>query len=104
MTRSGTAYDVAGRTVLVTPAARGIGAGVAERLHARGANVALVGLEPERLQALAARLGDRAVAVEADVTDVEGLDRAVEETPAPEAGALEDQDALLGVPREREAG
>ena len=45
-------FDVNGRTVLITGAARGIGAATAERLHAKGANVALVGLEPERLQAL----------------------------------------------------
>jgi NAD(P)-dependent dehydrogenase (short-subunit alcohol dehydrogenase family) len=65
------------RTVFITGAARGIGAATAERLHARGDNVALVGLEPERLQALAARLGDRAAWFEADVTDREALDAAV---------------------------
>lgn len=71
------AYDVAGRTVFVTGAARGIGAATAERLHARGANVALAGLESELLEALAARLGDRAAAFEADVTDAEAVERAV---------------------------
>ena len=70
-------YDVRGRTVFITGAARGIGAGAAERLISRGANVALVGLEPERLQALATRLGDRAAAFEADVSDPEALERAV---------------------------
>jgi NAD(P)-dependent dehydrogenase (short-subunit alcohol dehydrogenase family) len=70
-------YDVAGRTVFVTGAARGIGAAVAERMHARGANVALVGLEPERLEENAARLGDRAVFFEVDVTDLEALEAAV---------------------------
>ena len=54
-------FDVNGRTVFITGAARGIGAATAERLHGKGANVALVGLEPERLEALAARLGERAV-------------------------------------------
>ena len=70
-------YDVDGRTVFITGAARGIGAAAAERLHARGANVALVGLEPERLEENAARLGDRAAFFEADVTDLEALERAV---------------------------
>jgi NAD(P)-dependent dehydrogenase (short-subunit alcohol dehydrogenase family) len=66
------------RTTLITGAARGIGAATAERLHARGDNVALVGLEPERLEELAFRLGDRAAFFEADVTDREALDAAVE--------------------------
>ena len=55
-------YDVNGRTVFITGAARGIGKATAERLHAKGANVALVGLEPERLEKNAAQLGDRAIA------------------------------------------
>jgi NAD(P)-dependent dehydrogenase (short-subunit alcohol dehydrogenase family) len=68
----------AGRsTVFITGAARGIGAATAERLHARGDNVALVGLEPERLEALADRLGERAAFFEADVTDRDALDAAV---------------------------
>jgi NAD(P)-dependent dehydrogenase (short-subunit alcohol dehydrogenase family) len=70
-------YDVNGRTVFITGAARGIGAETARRLHARGANVALVGLEPERLEQLAAELGeDRVVVFEADVTDFDALQRA----------------------------
>jgi NAD(P)-dependent dehydrogenase (short-subunit alcohol dehydrogenase family) len=73
-------YDVNGRTVLITGAARGIGAETARRLHRKGANVALVGLEPERLEALAAELGDRAAAFEADVTDYDALQRAVSAT------------------------
>lgn len=73
-------YDVNGRTVFVTGAARGIGAGAAERLHARGANVALVGLEPELLDEQAAKLGDRAAWFEADVTDADALDAAVRGT------------------------
>jgi len=74
-------YDVAGRTVFITGAARGIGAAIATRLHAAGANVALVGLEPELLEELAASLGEeRAVAFEADVTDFDALQRAVRGT------------------------
>lgn len=70
-------YDVNGRTVFITGAARGIGAESARRLHAKGANLALVGLEPERLEALAAELGDRVAVFEADTTDSAALDRAV---------------------------
>jgi NAD(P)-dependent dehydrogenase (short-subunit alcohol dehydrogenase family) len=73
-------YDVNGRTVLITGAARGIGAAAAARLHGKGANVALVGLEPERLEQNAAALGERAAFFEADVTDLGALERAVSAT------------------------
>jgi NAD(P)-dependent dehydrogenase (short-subunit alcohol dehydrogenase family) len=74
-------FDVNGRTVFITGAARGIGKATAERLHGKGANVALVGLERERLEANAAQLGDdRAIAIEVDVTDFEALQRAVQTT------------------------
>ncbi len=89
-------FDVNGRTVFITGAARGIGAGVAERLHAKGANVALVGLEPERLEALAARLGDRAAAFEADVSDYDALERAVRAT-TERFGALDVAIANAGI-------
>jgi NAD(P)-dependent dehydrogenase (short-subunit alcohol dehydrogenase family) len=73
-------YDINGRTAFITGAARGIGAETARRLHSKGANVALVGLEPERLHRLAAELGeDRTLAVEADVADLQALERAVQE-------------------------
>ncbi len=80
MSRNSTKYDVAGRTVFITGAARGIGAATAQRLYGKGANVALVGLEPERLQALAEQLGERAIALEADVTDFDALTQAVAAT------------------------
>jgi NAD(P)-dependent dehydrogenase (short-subunit alcohol dehydrogenase family) len=73
-------FDVNGRTVFITGAARGIGAETARRLHGKGANVALVGLEPDLLEELAASLGDRAAAFEVDVTDFAALERAVSAT------------------------
>lgn len=76
--KSTSPYDVNGRTAFITGAARGIGAETARRLHAKGANVALVGLEPERLQRLAAELGEERTAIfEADVTDFDAIQRAV---------------------------
>jgi NAD(P)-dependent dehydrogenase (short-subunit alcohol dehydrogenase family) len=75
-------FDVAGRTVFVTGAARGIGAATAQRLHAAGANVSLVGLEPEKLAALAEQLGPRAAWFEADVADFDALQAAVDGTVA----------------------
>ena len=71
------ADPISGKVVLVTGPARGIGAETARRLAARGARLSLVGLEPERLAALAAEIGNGSVWFEADVTDQAALDRAV---------------------------
>jgi NAD(P)-dependent dehydrogenase (short-subunit alcohol dehydrogenase family) len=68
------------KIVLITGAARGIGAETATRLAAKGARVSLVGLEADRLRALAGELGDRAVWFEADVTDQGSMESAVEGT------------------------
>jgi NAD(P)-dependent dehydrogenase (short-subunit alcohol dehydrogenase family) len=73
-------YDVNGKTVFVTGAARGIGLDTAQRMHRRGANVVLVGLEPELLERNAAALGSRAAWFEADVTDLSALEAAVQGT------------------------
>ena len=73
-------WSVQGRTVLITGAARGIGAESARRLASRGANLALVGLEPELLEQVAAECRPNAAAFEADVTDVAALEGAVAAT------------------------
>jgi len=67
-----------GKTVLITGAARGIGAETARRLARGGARLALVGLEPERLRELTRELGGDAFAVEADVRDAAAVRQAVE--------------------------
>ncbi|MCX5045120.1 SDR family NAD(P)-dependent oxidoreductase [Aldersonia sp. NBC_00410] len=79
--------DLAGRRVLITGAARGIGAALARQLHSRGARVALLGIEPELLGQVAAEcggapwrycdVGDRAQvesAVDGLVAELGGLD------------------------------
>lgn len=66
-----------GKSVLITGAARGIGAETARRLAAKGAKVALLGLEPEALKQVAAECGPDAVWFEVDVTDSEALHRTV---------------------------
>jgi NAD(P)-dependent dehydrogenase (short-subunit alcohol dehydrogenase family) len=74
------AWDLRGKTVFVTGAARGIGAETARRAAAAGANVALVGLEPEELARVAAQCGENAAPFECDVTDWGALERAVSGT------------------------
>jgi NAD(P)-dependent dehydrogenase (short-subunit alcohol dehydrogenase family) len=65
-----------GRRVVITGAARGIGSLLARRLHERGARVALLGLEPELLTAVAADCGD-APWYECDVSARPQVDAAV---------------------------
>ena len=71
------APSLEGRRVLITGAARGIGAALARRLHERGARVALVGLEDDLLADAAADCGD-APWEHCDVADREQVERAVE--------------------------
>lgn len=71
-----TEVDLAGRRVLITGAARGIGSLLARRLHARGARLALLGLEPELLERVAADCGS-APFFECDVSDRGQLDESV---------------------------
>lgn len=63
--------------MLITGAARGVGAGLAVRLHSAGARVGLLGLEPDLLTQVAARCGS-APWQECDVTDRAELSGAVE--------------------------
>lgn len=52
-------FDLTGRKALVTGASGGIGEAVARALHAQGATVGLHGTRVEKLEALAAELGER---------------------------------------------
>jgi NAD(P)-dependent dehydrogenase (short-subunit alcohol dehydrogenase family) len=74
---SNTEPSLAGKRVLITGAARGIGALLAQRLHERGAHVALLGLEPEHLAQVAAKCGG-APWYECDVTNRDAVAEAVE--------------------------
>jgi len=79
-----------GRRVLITGGARGIGAALAERLHQRGARVAVAGLEEELLADVAERCGGAPWAP-CDVGDREQVEQAVEHL----AGALGGLDVVV---------
>jgi NAD(P)-dependent dehydrogenase (short-subunit alcohol dehydrogenase family) len=72
-----TADRFTGRRALVTGAGSGIGAAVARGLHAEGADVVLADTAGDRVQALAAELGDRAEGLTLDVRDEDAVSGAV---------------------------
>lgn len=67
-----------GRRVLITGAARGIGAALAERLAVQGAKVALLGIEAEILEQTAARCPG-SIWREVDVTDQDQVTDTIDE-------------------------
>ncbi|GAA3929975.1 SDR family oxidoreductase [Streptomyces gulbargensis] len=68
-----------GQVAVVTGGARGVGELLARKLSARGAKIALVGLEPELLKEVAGRLHTEADWWHADVTDHEAMARVAAE-------------------------
>ncbi len=75
-----TPQPLPGKVAFITGAARGIGAGTARALAARGVKIACVGLEADELAAVASACGPEALAIECDVTDEGALAAAVEAT------------------------
>jgi NAD(P)-dependent dehydrogenase (short-subunit alcohol dehydrogenase family) len=67
-----------GKRVLITGAARGIGAALAEKLASHGARLALIGLEPETMAAVAERCGEGTFVGECDVSDRDNVTRAID--------------------------
>jgi len=66
-----------GKTALVTGAARGIGLAISTRLVREGARVALVDLDRAGVEAAAKPFGGQALALAADVTKTDDVERAV---------------------------
>lgn len=64
-------FDLTGRKALVTGATGGLGEAIARALHAQGATVGLHGTRKEKLDSLAAELGERVFVFPANLSDRE---------------------------------
>ncbi|WP_040438820.1 3-oxoacyl-[acyl-carrier-protein] reductase [Roseibium aggregatum] len=67
-------FSLEGKNALVTGATGGIGEAIARSLHAQGATVSLSGTRAEKLEALAADLGERAFVTPANLSDRAAVD------------------------------
>jgi NADP-dependent 3-hydroxy acid dehydrogenase YdfG len=76
-----------GKVAVITGASSGIGEATARTLVTAGYRVALLARRTERINELAAELGDNAVAIEADVTDRDSILAASERVRAELGGA-----------------
>lgn len=72
--------QLAGKTALITGAARGIGRAFAEAYIREGARVAIADIDEARAVETAGELGDQALAVRMDVTDPTSIEEAVGQT------------------------
>ena len=70
-------YSPSGKVALITGAARGIGFETARQLHAKGASVAVLDLDREEAQRACEAIGERTLAIDADVTDSAAMRLAV---------------------------
>lgn len=73
---------LAGKTAIITGAARGIGRAFAQAYVAQGARVAIADIDITRARATAAEIGPSAIAVALDVTRQDSIDAAVAQTVA----------------------
>ena len=72
-------FDLTGKTALVTGATGGIGGAIAEALHAQGATVVLSGRQADKLEALEAKLGERALVQPCDLANKEQVAKLIDE-------------------------
>lgn len=87
--------DLRGRRVLVTGASSGIGAAACRSIVSCGGSVAMLARRKERLEELHAELGEDAVPVPCDVTDLDALEPAIADA-ARSLGGLDGVVAVAG--------
>lgn len=72
-------FDLTGKTALVTGATGGIGGAIAEALHGQGATVVLSGRQADKLEALKAKLGERALVQPCDLASKEQVGKLIDD-------------------------
>ena len=85
--------DLSGRRVLVTGASSGIGEAACRSIVGCGGRVAMLARRKQRLDELHGELGERAIGIRCDVTDLDMLEDAVDTA----ARSLGGMDAVLAV-------
>ncbi len=72
-------FNLSGKTALVTGATGGIGGAIARALYTAGATVAVSGRQADKLEALAAELGERAHVIPCDLADRSAVAKLIDE-------------------------
>ena len=73
-------FELTDKAALVTGATGGIGGAIARAFHKQGATVAVSGRQKDKLEKLAAELGNRAYVLPCDLADKAAVARLVDET------------------------
>ncbi|CAG0909367.1 unnamed protein product [Cyprideis torosa] len=81
-------FDLTGKSALITGASGGIGVSIAKALHAQGATVGLHGTREEKLNEIAAELGERVHVFPANLGDAEAV-KALAEKAEKEMGGID---------------
>jgi 3-oxoacyl-[acyl-carrier protein] reductase len=82
-------FNLTGKNALVTGATGGIGGAIAEALHAQGATVVLSGRQADKLEALKAKLGERALVQPCDLANKEQVGKLIDDATKLVGGRLD---------------
>ncbi|MBC6402522.1 MAG: 3-oxoacyl-[acyl-carrier-protein] reductase [Hyphomonadaceae bacterium] len=94
-------FDLGGKNALVTGATGGLGGAIARKLHARGARVALSGTRAEKLERLAAELGEHCTVTPCNLSDSDAVDSLVKRVSESLGGDIDILVSNAGLTRDR---